>query len=89
MIETKITCDGCLEYIVGRNGYPINDYIVVAKRDIPMKHSGGIYAVAMKPALDTDYHFHNMRCLSNWKKIEETKEKFLTLEKERAIRNTE
>ena len=82
MLETKITCDACGELIEGRNGYPINDYIIVGKRDIPMKHADGlIYAVAMKPKLDRDYHFHNLNCLIKWKKIEETNERLLTIER--------
>lgn len=89
MIETKIICDACGELIEGRNGYPINDYIVVGKRDIPMKHADGVYLVSMKPVLDGEFHFHNMKCLIKWKKIEETNERLLTIERERAIQNTE
>lgn len=85
MLETKITCDACGKLIEGRNGYPINDYIIVGKIDIPMKHDGGIYAVAMKPKLDREYHFHNLYCLTKWKKIEETKEYMLTVQKEHGI----
>lgn len=81
MIETKITCDGCSEPIVGRNGYPINDYIVVNKRDIPIQHKGGMYAIAMKPKLDRGYHFCNMFCIIEWDKLQAAREKLHELNK--------
>lgn len=75
MIETKIICDTCNKPIVGRNGYPINDYIVVSKKDIPMAHTGGIYLISQKPALDREYHFCNIFCVVEWEKLKIAKNK--------------
>lgn len=62
----EIKCDGCGEKIVGRPGYPRNDYLVLSVSQAPVEPSNFVYAIAQYPMLSRSFQFHNENCLAHW-----------------------
>ena len=63
---SSVICDDCQTELIEDSEYPHKFGLQLSVRDYGVNTSGMVYAIALQPPLDRDYHFCGINCLKNW-----------------------